>query len=263
MFEPVHGSAPDIAGRQIADPTAAILSTALAARPPRPHQGGRPDRAGGGRRRDGQRRAQSAYARGRGQHLRPASLRREVPCHHDVVSHCDHPHERRPVGGRATRRDLRRTRASGSTSPTTCSSRNGPPTPAGTTPRSSPTARSASTRRARCCTTRRRSSRAPRPTGMPTGPCGRSGPRPTPPGCSAPPTPGAPAAADGRLHRRHRGAGLGRRRLGAGRWREVALPPAVHVRLGGVPRRTSVQARDVLGDLLSGRRVLPRGRASR
>ncbi len=29
MFEPVHGSAPDIAGQQIADPTAAILSTAL------------------------------------------------------------------------------------------------------------------------------------------------------------------------------------------------------------------------------------------
>ncbi|MGP9615939.1 3-isopropylmalate dehydrogenase [Arthrobacter sp. AOP36-A1-22] len=29
MFEPVHGSAPDIAGQQIADPTAAILSAAL------------------------------------------------------------------------------------------------------------------------------------------------------------------------------------------------------------------------------------------
>ena len=29
MFEPVHGSAPDIAGRQVADPTAAILSVAL------------------------------------------------------------------------------------------------------------------------------------------------------------------------------------------------------------------------------------------
>ena len=29
MFEPVHGSAPDIAGQQMADPTAAILSTAL------------------------------------------------------------------------------------------------------------------------------------------------------------------------------------------------------------------------------------------
>ncbi|WP_028708287.1 3-isopropylmalate dehydrogenase [Propionicicella superfundia] len=29
MFEPVHGSAPDIAGRQLADPTAAILSTAM------------------------------------------------------------------------------------------------------------------------------------------------------------------------------------------------------------------------------------------
>lgn len=29
MFEPVHGSAPDIAGRQLADPTAAILSAAI------------------------------------------------------------------------------------------------------------------------------------------------------------------------------------------------------------------------------------------
>jgi 3-isopropylmalate dehydrogenase len=29
MFEPVHGSAPDIAGRQKADPTAAILSAAM------------------------------------------------------------------------------------------------------------------------------------------------------------------------------------------------------------------------------------------
>jgi 3-isopropylmalate dehydrogenase len=29
MFEPVHGSAPDIAGRGIADPAAAILSVAL------------------------------------------------------------------------------------------------------------------------------------------------------------------------------------------------------------------------------------------
>ena len=29
MFEPVHGSAPDIAGKGIADPTAAILSGAM------------------------------------------------------------------------------------------------------------------------------------------------------------------------------------------------------------------------------------------
>ena len=29
MFEPVHGSAPDIAGKQLADPTAAILSAAI------------------------------------------------------------------------------------------------------------------------------------------------------------------------------------------------------------------------------------------
>ena len=31
MFEPVHGSAPDIAGQQKADPTAAILSAAMLA----------------------------------------------------------------------------------------------------------------------------------------------------------------------------------------------------------------------------------------
>jgi len=31
MFEPVHGSAPDLAGKQVADPTAAILSAALLA----------------------------------------------------------------------------------------------------------------------------------------------------------------------------------------------------------------------------------------
>jgi 3-isopropylmalate dehydrogenase len=29
MFEPVHGTAPDIAGKGIADPTAAILSAAM------------------------------------------------------------------------------------------------------------------------------------------------------------------------------------------------------------------------------------------
>ena len=31
LFEPIHGSAPDIAGQQIADPTASILSGALMA----------------------------------------------------------------------------------------------------------------------------------------------------------------------------------------------------------------------------------------
>lgn len=29
MFEPVHGSAPDIAGKGIADPTATVMSVAL------------------------------------------------------------------------------------------------------------------------------------------------------------------------------------------------------------------------------------------
>ena len=55
MFEPVHGSAPDIAGQQMADPTAAILSAALlldhlglakAATPGRGGRRGRPRRAG-------------------------------------------------------------------------------------------------------------------------------------------------------------------------------------------------------------------------
>jgi Isocitrate/isopropylmalate dehydrogenase len=31
MFEPVHGSAPDIAGKNLADPTAAILSAGMLA----------------------------------------------------------------------------------------------------------------------------------------------------------------------------------------------------------------------------------------
>ena len=35
MFEPVHGSAPDIAGQGKADPTATVLSVGDAARPPR------------------------------------------------------------------------------------------------------------------------------------------------------------------------------------------------------------------------------------
>ena len=46
MFEPVHGSAPDIAGQSKADPTAAILSAAMLsttwACPPRPPGSSRP-----------------------------------------------------------------------------------------------------------------------------------------------------------------------------------------------------------------------------
>ena len=41
MFEPVHGSAPDIAGQGVADPTATVLSVGDAARPPRPRGCGR------------------------------------------------------------------------------------------------------------------------------------------------------------------------------------------------------------------------------
>ena len=46
MFEPVHGSAPDIAGRAKADPTAAILSAALLCDAPGPDGRGGQDRAG-------------------------------------------------------------------------------------------------------------------------------------------------------------------------------------------------------------------------
>ena len=42
MFEPVHGSAPDIAGQGKADPTATVLSVGDAAGPPRPRRRRRP-----------------------------------------------------------------------------------------------------------------------------------------------------------------------------------------------------------------------------
>ena len=47
MFEPVHGSAPDIAGQSKADPTAAILSAAHVVQAPGPGGGRGADRAGG------------------------------------------------------------------------------------------------------------------------------------------------------------------------------------------------------------------------
>ena len=50
MFEPVHGSAPDIAGRGVADPTAAILSVGAAAGSSGAFGGGGADREGGRRR---------------------------------------------------------------------------------------------------------------------------------------------------------------------------------------------------------------------
>ena len=72
MFEPVHGSAPDIAGQQKADPTAAILSGALmldhlgypeAAAPHRDRRAGRPRRA--------DRRRAPPHLRDRRRHRRP------------------------------------------------------------------------------------------------------------------------------------------------------------------------------------------------
>ena len=46
MFEPVHGSAPDIAGKWIANPIGQIWSGAMMVRAPRLSRGGRGDRAG-------------------------------------------------------------------------------------------------------------------------------------------------------------------------------------------------------------------------
>ena len=50
MFEPVHGSAPDIAGKQKADPTAAILSAAMLCEHLGSAAEAAQDRAGGRRR---------------------------------------------------------------------------------------------------------------------------------------------------------------------------------------------------------------------
>ena len=50
MFEPVHGSAPDIAGQGKADPTATILSVAMLLDHLGLRRGGRQGRAGRGRR---------------------------------------------------------------------------------------------------------------------------------------------------------------------------------------------------------------------
>ncbi len=49
MFEPVHGSAPDIAGQGKADPTATMLSVGAAAGPPRADGDVEPRGRGGGR----------------------------------------------------------------------------------------------------------------------------------------------------------------------------------------------------------------------
>ena len=56
IFEPVHGSAPDIAGRGIANPAAMLRSTALLLE----HGLGRPERGGGARRARSRRRSSSA-----------------------------------------------------------------------------------------------------------------------------------------------------------------------------------------------------------
>ena len=90
MFEPVHGSAPDIAGQQKADPTAAILSAALMldhlglADAAAPHRAGRARRP----RRAGRRCRAPAYLGGRGRRRRASSR---------LTQH--HPRDRRTGAG--------------------------------------------------------------------------------------------------------------------------------------------------------------------
>ena len=78
MFEPVHGSAPDIAGQGIADPTAAVLSVAMLLGPRRPGRRRRPGREGSGRGPGDPRRDPAPYGRD-GRRTRRRRLRLKPP----------------------------------------------------------------------------------------------------------------------------------------------------------------------------------------
>ena len=203
MFEPVHGSAPDIAGQGKADPTAAILSVALLL----DHLGlaeaaARVEAAVGGRaspsasagharthRRDRRRhrgtRSRLTRLSGRlDRYVRPPEV--QVPCTTwtaRCISRSRSTRPRRTSDG--ARGDPRQPRLRPALHRPHVRGRVDARAGAGTTRASCPTARSRSTRRPRCCTTRRRSSRASRRTATPTARSGRSAPRRTPRACSA------------------------------------------------------------------------------
>ena len=158
MFEPVHGSAPDIAGQQKADPTAAILSASLLL----DHLGHADAAAAVEAAVVDDLAARTPGATRRTSEIGDAVAARRVtergrltclPCR--SAPPLD-PARRR----RAPRRDPRQPRGSASTSPTTCSRSSGRRPTAGTARGSRRTARSPSTRPPPSCTTRRRPSRA-------------------------------------------------------------------------------------------------------
>ena len=189
MFEPVHGSAPDIAGQQKADPTAAILSASLLL----DHLGLRrrrrapsrravvadlADRAPGhhapylrGRRRD--RRASSRLSRAASPATANPDLqacpdspglptgRATVPPHGQIAAdrHASAPPDQ-PVDDARLAEILANPGFGAALHRPHVHGRVDARRRAGTTPGSRRTARSPSTRRPRCCTTRRRSSRA-------------------------------------------------------------------------------------------------------
>ena len=157
MFEPVHGSAPDIAGQQKADPTAAILSASLLldhlghadaaaaveaavvdASPPAPRAPRRTSEIG-----DDVAAQVAPDRRGR---LTCLPWRSAPPS--------------RPSPSTTRLAEILANPGSACTSPTTCSRSSGRRPTAGTARGSRRTARSPSTRPPPCCTTRRRPSRA-------------------------------------------------------------------------------------------------------
>ena len=138
MFEPVHGSAPDIAGPAEGRPDRRDPVRVAAARPPRARRG-RGRRRGGRRRRPRRPRPRhhAAYLRDRRRRRRSGQRlteRGRLTCLHGDQHHPTRPS---PSTTRASPRSSP-TRDSACTSPTTCSRSSGRRRRAGTTPRITP-----------------------------------------------------------------------------------------------------------------------------
>ena len=274
MFEPVHGSAPDIAGQQKADPTAAILSVALLL-----DHLGLADAAATRRRR---RSPPTSPPRGDRAARRPPRSATRSPALAVTAHALDHTHyekdhhdqqparHRHPalefaVTAQRRRRSARPSATRSSPNPgfgkhftdhmvDICWSVEGrlaPPARAAVRPdRARPGRRGAALRAGDLRGAQ----------GLP--PRGRldldaSAPSRTPRACSARAAPPRAArAADRVLHRVAQAAHRRRRRLGAGRGGDEPLPAPVHVRQGGVPRRAPGGEGQLLRDRQPGRRLL-------
>ena len=195
MFEPVHGSAPDIAGHGDGRPDRDRAVGGDAAGPPRARERGRAGRGGGGRRPRRPRQPTRGDRRGRRRPARPAGLTRPPPRgasvraegpaarRHGREDAMTGPRPRRDATGteaiEVVLSDARRSAAERAALMADPGLRAGPHRPHGdgaldAGPRLArgagcrPTRRCSSTRRRWCCTTARRSSRGSRPTASPT-----------------------------------------------------------------------------------------------